>query len=403
VKPDVDYGQGDQVENEKKPQKWTDLDKYIELLLDSKSEEETVFVYLRPNENGDPYDLQVLNNYKERKSKYYTLSGKGLTLYENDSPVEFLSLGQWLIERDSYNHIKEKSFFKQFKKWKFMRMWKKTIKHQNRIKAQNHLDEKLFMLQPHFSKHLYDHRKLMIEMSQFNFVDICNTAETKTKDEFAEAQDAKRKQVEQQIKNASGKARENIKTCIKQVLSELRERIVQEITLDEERKKNNPVQTNTVSMKRKEQNNVFEKLGFPPGMTYGHKSNLRKECSKFLRFAYLADFLSLEALANIYTGSVKAMLDRLKELDLEANMVKIMTMEFDETNGGGQQQRGMEPLFHIDVVLQDARPLPEHEIVEVPIDDFQLPPRGTSAEEDFDVMTHIELEPEIDDDAIESS
>jgi hypothetical protein len=40
-------------------QKWSDLDKYIELLLDSKSEEETVFVYLNPNPNLDPYDLLV--------------------------------------------------------------------------------------------------------------------------------------------------------------------------------------------------------------------------------------------------------------------------------------------------------------------------------------------------------
>jgi hypothetical protein len=39
--------------------KWSDLDKYIELLLDSKSEEETVFVYLNPNPNQDPYDLLV--------------------------------------------------------------------------------------------------------------------------------------------------------------------------------------------------------------------------------------------------------------------------------------------------------------------------------------------------------
>lgn len=44
---------------EEKTQKWSDLDKYIELLLDSKSEEETVFVYLNPNPNGDPYDLLV--------------------------------------------------------------------------------------------------------------------------------------------------------------------------------------------------------------------------------------------------------------------------------------------------------------------------------------------------------
>ena len=46
-------------------QKWSDLDKYIELLLDSKSEEETVFVYLNPNPNQDPYDLLV-TSYQNR-------------------------------------------------------------------------------------------------------------------------------------------------------------------------------------------------------------------------------------------------------------------------------------------------------------------------------------------------
>lgn len=48
-----------------KQQKWSDLDKYIELLLDSKSEEETVFVYLNPNPNADPYDLLVCS-YQQR-------------------------------------------------------------------------------------------------------------------------------------------------------------------------------------------------------------------------------------------------------------------------------------------------------------------------------------------------
>ena len=104
-------------ENTKKPkkaQKWSDLDKYIELLLDSKSEEETVFVYLTANNKSDPYDLTVAD-YVDRLNcgeKYYTLSGKGLTTYHKDKPIEFHSLGQWLIERDSYNHIKDLSFFK---------------------------------------------------------------------------------------------------------------------------------------------------------------------------------------------------------------------------------------------------------------------------------------------------
>jgi hypothetical protein len=95
VKPDVIYGCG-HAEQKTEPKVWSDLDKYIELLLDSKSEEETVFMYLLPNlVTGDPYDLQV-TNYAETRihTKYYTLSGKGLTLYENqDTPVEFISLG----------------------------------------------------------------------------------------------------------------------------------------------------------------------------------------------------------------------------------------------------------------------------------------------------------------------
>lgn len=46
------------LENKTEARVWSDLDKYIELLLDSKSEEETVFMYLLPKENSpDPYDL----------------------------------------------------------------------------------------------------------------------------------------------------------------------------------------------------------------------------------------------------------------------------------------------------------------------------------------------------------
>lgn len=197
-------------------------------------------MYLDAQNNGDPYDLQVVSYLAKSTTKYYTLSGKGLTLYENDVPVEFISLGQWLIERDSYNHIKELSFFKQFNKWKFMRMWKKTIKHNNRMKAKNALEEKLFMLQPHFRDHLAHHRRLMIEMQHLKFVDICR-GDVKSIDEFEESQDFQRKKVERLIRAQSVKAHDNITKCTQKVLTELRNRIVSEITLDEERKRNNPI------------------------------------------------------------------------------------------------------------------------------------------------------------------
>ena len=258
-----------------------------------------------------------------------------------------MSLGQWLIERDSYNHIKELDFFKKFKKWKFMRMWKKTIKRQNRMKAQNSLDEKLFILQAYFGEYLSKHRRFMIDMEASRFIDPCRTGDAKTIDEFAKAQVDRTNAIADEIQRYSDKCRENIKECISKVLTELRNRIVSEIALDEERKKNNPTQnTNTISLKKKATSNVFEKLGFPEGMTYGHRSSLRKECSRFLRFAYLVDFLSLEALANIYIGSVKDMIKRISTLDNECDIEAVMNKDFSDQNQA-TGARGNEPLFFV--------------------------------------------------------
>jgi hypothetical protein len=77
-------------------------------------------------------------------------------------------------------------------------------------------------------------------------------------------------------------------------------------------------------MKKKETNSVYERLEFPAGMTYAHRSSLRKECMKFLRFAYLADALSLEALSTIYIQSVNDMITRIRELDAIPDMEAIM-------------------------------------------------------------------------------
>jgi len=91
-------------------------------------------------------------------------------------------------------------------------------------------------------------------------------------------------------------------------------------------------------MKKQDTNDTFAKLDFPTGMTYGHRSSLRKVCSRFLRFAYLVDFLSMEALASIYKNSISDMLSRLEDLDTHGteNLAKIMVMEFDDANGAGQ-------------------------------------------------------------------
>ena len=83
--------------------------------------------------NSDPYDLQVVDyNTIEKKNQhykkeYYTISIKGLCHYVGGYPIEFISLANWLKERDDYDKIKALPFFNQFRKWKTLTMWKRNV------------------------------------------------------------------------------------------------------------------------------------------------------------------------------------------------------------------------------------------------------------------------------------
>jgi hypothetical protein len=106
-------------------------------------EDTGLFIYLNPSSNRNPYDLEPIsapnksNTIKARdglkddqklnKDRFYTMSKKGLTAYYQEGPQEFISLTDWLIERNFYNHISELKFFKQFKRWKILRMWRRNI------------------------------------------------------------------------------------------------------------------------------------------------------------------------------------------------------------------------------------------------------------------------------------
>ncbi len=63
----------------------------------------------------------------------------------------------------------------------------------------------------------------------------------------------------------------------------------------------------------RDKESYYEKLGFTDNMTYEKRSELRKECSRFIRFSYLIDFLALEALRNIYVDSVEELITKLEE------------------------------------------------------------------------------------------
>lgn len=58
-------------------------------------------------------------------------------------------------------------------------------------------------------------------------------------------------------------------------------------------------------------NPTLAEFGFPTKLKYGTRSEMRKNCSRFLRFSYLMDFVATEALTNIQLQSIQETIDKL--------------------------------------------------------------------------------------------
>jgi hypothetical protein len=72
------------------------------------------------------------------------------------------------------------------------------------------------------------------------------------------------------------------------------------------------------------------------------------------------------------------MIDRLKDLNDSIDIDKILKSEMEEEGGGMTAGRGSEPLFYVNVEIEDSKPIPETAIEKEPIDDFIKSPRGKS-------------------------
>lgn len=359
------------------------IDKYIDLILKNVTNLDE-FIYLVKVNDDDPYYLDVIDYEKIKKSKrteYYTISKKGLCHYDNGKPLEFIQLANWLKERETYDQIKSLTFFTKFRKWKTLKMWKKNVIGHKTNNYQHVLAEKLFILNPVLRPILLNHRKHCTEMEKLRFIDLNQqqyglSAEIPKLEEFKTMQEKKRKAVNEKIQEFSKKSRENIREGFK-------------LSLDTLRKNNYSAAFEDDFGKRNENQNLFrlkesayENLGFPDSMNYERRSELRRECSKFLRFSYLVDFLSMEALKNIYVFSVE---DLIHEFD-GLVQTKDSVIYKDKSQKGSSKIR--EPLFFLNVDFNFS-PIPEEQITLDAVNEYIPPPIGTSKPEDFLINYHV--------------
>ena len=368
----------------------SNLDKYIELILKNVTNVDE-FMYLLKNKNSDvaeddPYDLRVID-YKvlkeENPKDYYTISFKGLCHYQNGKPIEFISLAYWLKERETYDKIKSLSFFVNFRRWKTLKMWRRNLNKIKTMKNAKALEEKLFIVHPILSKTLRNFRSICCQMEQLRFIDLTKKVEIQDLEHFDEQQKDRREFVKESILEFSKLARENVREGFKLCLDELRKaKPTSTAVQDYARKDGGATQGGVLRLKE----SAYENLGFPDNMDYERRSQLRRECSRFIRFSYLLDFLALNALSTIYNESINDLVKQLNLLntDLEILVYKGESQMF-------RQNRDQEPLFLVKLDF-DRLPIPSHAIYEEEIEHFALPPHGHSKIEDFNVLGHIRIE-----------
>jgi len=354
-----------------------DIDSFIYLIKEGKINPNE-FIYL-VRKDGDHYNLKVTDYCSITDHVYWTLSAKGVTKYEANFPVEFIPLKDWLRERDQYNHIKRLRFFRQFRSWKTLKKWVKILRKNQRNACKAQLNEKLFIANPLFQKIILKHKEYCLEIEALRFVDIgqqIQQVEVQSLEDFKTNQEKKRAEVVEILQEYSIKLHDNARAGIKKILEKLRDHIIDEMANDEDKGQDELRDIAQEAKHHLNSKNVFEALGFPEFMNYGHRSMLRRECTRFLRLAYLLDFMAVEALGNMYIGSAIDLVNKFREL---SNLY-----EPGPKVGKYNKKQYVEPLFYVTVGF-DPCEIDESEIKSTSI--------GTEISniEDFDLDTYAQF------------
>ena len=147
------------------------------------------FVYYLPSNKENFYELRQATYSKISKEPiYYTLSAKGLTVYSEKIPKEFIKLSDWIIERQGYNYISQINFFKNFKIWRILKIWRKNIFKQKKIAYQNELANTLLFNNNQYNDKLCKHKAYCNRIINFKIIDLRVSMESNTYDMFIQKQ-----------------------------------------------------------------------------------------------------------------------------------------------------------------------------------------------------------------------
>jgi dynein heavy chain len=197
-----------------------------------------------------------------------------------------------------------------------LKKWVKILRRNQRNTVKAQLNEKLFIANPYFQRVIRQHKEYALEIEGLRFVEIGQLyqLEVQSLEDFKANQEKQRAETVAKLQEYSEKLHDNARGGIKKILEKLKDHIIDEMANDEDKGQDELRDIQEAKNQLNNNKNVFETLGFPEFMNYGHRSMLRRECQRFLRLAYLLDFMTVEALGNMYVYSAQDMVTKFKEL-----------------------------------------------------------------------------------------
>jgi len=309
------------------------------------------FVYYLPSNKENFYELRQATYSKIcNEPVYYTLSAKGLTVYNEKIPKEFIKLSEWIIERQGYNKISQIAFFRNFKIWRILKIWRKNIFKQKKIAYQNELANTLLFNNDQYIDKISRHKSYCNRLIHSSLIDLRVGMESNTFDMFIQKQILCRKKLRKDIEDVHKVCEHIFIEGIKKIFSDVQKKInlqnnESNYNNDEINKKKNK-KFNNYNNKKKEKKDEKEEInqneenmniaddnivGFE-NYPYKYKMMIKTECKNFIKLAFLFDYILLDVLRYMYIFSMTDALKKFKDFNITEIPEKLRENILDKRN-----------------------------------------------------------------------
>ena len=366
------------------------------------------FVYFLPSNSENYYKLtpKTFNEIADKKT-YYTLSSKGLTVYIDKKPREFIKLAEWMNERQRYDVIAEIPFFKNFKIWRIITMWRKNIFKQKKIAYQNELQNSLLFNNDDYNTRLIDHKKFCNEILFLKIVDMKVGLDSNSFKKFQDMQIELRKRTKRKLDEIHNKCQNNFDTSLKSIFSKVYQKINDihnEQNHGDEKKsgnkrdkkkekteeKNDDRMDKVTTSENKAMMNEDEIVGFE-NYPYKNKMMVKDEIKNFVKLAYLFDYIMLDLLRRMFIFSITDVLNKLDEYNAQTIPPKkenILNKNGEYIKPQNINPNRVVPYFMVQCKLDD-KPIEKVDYIVKKVKPFYV---KATPDAEFDPTAHIQID-----------